>query len=137
MNEPQTDLPDATTRAADTAKPNPQYDPKRLSLVKLFQLVQMLARSDDLSLAEARAFQRAVSELDSVAAFAQHILRRPGHRNVKVAFDELYSAYTQFCASKEWQPHPQRRFERLLRLKATPEFLVDAAGTDDAMTMKG
>ena len=137
MNEPHTDLSEATARTSDATKPNPHCDPKRLSLVKLFKLVQMLARSDGLSVAEAQAFQRAASELDSVGAFALRILRRPGNRNVKVAFDELYSEYTQFCASKKWQPHPQSRFELLLRLKATPVFLEDADGSDGAMTMTG
>jgi hypothetical protein len=120
MNKEPNNVPsETTTRASDPTPPKPRFNATQFPLVKLFKLVKRLARNGDLTVVEARAVHEAMCELDSVGEFALHILNRIKTRKEKANVDELYLEYRQFCASKAWQPNPQWRFERLLRLEGS------------------
>lgn len=117
--ESNNDLSKTTTHAPDSTPPKPRFNATQFPLVKILKLVKRLAGSGDLTVTEARAVHTAMCELDSVGQFTLHILHRPKTRNRKASLDELYSEYRQFCESKAWQPYPQWRFERLLRLEGS------------------
>jgi hypothetical protein len=117
--KPNNTRSETTTHSPDPTPPKPRFNATQFPLVKVFKLVKRLARNGDLTLAEARALHGAIYELDSVGQFALHVPHRVNNGTAKANLDELYSEYRQFCASKAWQPHPQWRFERLLRLEGS------------------
>lgn len=134
MNTAPNSAPSETTTQPDPKPAKPRFDPMQLPMVKLFKLVKAMARNADLTNAEACAIHAAMQELDSVGQFAIHLLHRFKKRHAKADRDELYADYRQFCVANKWQPHLQRRFERMLRLEAKMKAAADADSADDVVT---
>lgn len=118
MNTEPNDASSETTPQRRCWVSKSRSDPKQMPLIKLLKFLKLFERRDsDIPLVETYALHAAWIEFDSVGQFALHILNRVKTSDTKLAREELYLDYCEFCVANKWHPHRQQQFAWILRLE--------------------